>query len=162
MILCLTNDQVEPVVTVIKTTQDPSSARTEIDKDRVVWRFRFEYCSAGQDSPWWEPASKTEYEALCPYVATNESARSWFLSADHGSPTMSVVRKQDEVNGDTHGAMKDCRSCGYSSCAVFRNDTDSSSNTTLCLNESCDTWNHTAEYFSTSNDITSDSLRSPS
>ena len=134
--------QVEPVFTVISTTHNLVPPRTGIDDTRVIWRFRFEYCSGGQDPPWWESASGGAVEAPCPYIATNESERTWPLTADNGSPSTTVKRASDSQS---------CPSCGYFSTKVFRKMGDNTSpSSSICLNERCKTWTRTAVFFSMS------------
>lgn len=69
---------------------------------------------------------------------------------------MSLIRNQDcAVHENTHGPLQHCKSCGYGSVISFWDTTTRTDRLpmgmAMCLNESCNTWERTADLFGASN-----------
>lgn len=137
----------EPVITA---KIDQPDASGEIDPDRVIWRFRFEYCrTPTQSMPWWQSLTRAYQQPSCQYIGVDEGQRSWPLIDAEGSATTTVTKStlpvptaEDGVLPQTSSRGYDCPACSFHTSKVYRNLAPD-----MCLNETCPTWTKTAEWF---------------
>jgi hypothetical protein len=113
----------------------------DVDEDRVVWKFRFEYQFNRSEPPWWQRIDEVAPRSA-PVINTADHNQEWQLTP-HG-PTMSYQSAEDvkriddlSTNAETAGKLREqlykCQTCnGISSVPYLHGG--------LCLNETCKEW----------------------
>jgi hypothetical protein len=132
--------QVEPVVE-IRTSPNTAPA-IEVDLGRVVWKFRFEFCSPDGAPPWWQ--SKTEdYPIFVPTLEPPDGPLEWNLTTGEPSVTFSPAPEQadSKVDTDDTGKTWTCPTCSGTSGRPY-------AKLEYCLNEACTGWNRVAQLIS--------------
>lgn len=125
----------------------------EVDTNRVVWKFRFEFTGASQPRTvaWWQPYDEEDPKNLPTPLATQKDAR-WDLWSAHGQASVSYTPpplSQHENRGpDTEAGRADlegktwrCSTCNGISTRPY-------ARLAYCINEACERWTDVAEHIS--------------
>lgn len=134
-----TEEQVEPVLRISDKPGD--HFKFDVDIGRVVWKFRFEFCSVGRTSAaWWQCVEDLDPK-LHPLHSVEEVRKEWSLSATDGQVSVSFTpsslathakRDPDSEDGraDKEGKTLRCAECNGVSVRPY-------ARLAYCLNEQC-------------------------
>lgn len=114
------------------------ATKCEAVPDRVVWRFRFEFCGGRQPAPWWHSRWKPVLPP-CPSTGGPNDQEAWRLVSRAACPSFScrppatAPTAEDREKIDPDPTRWRCPNCGYSSSSFYPGKG-------LCLNEACSRW----------------------
>lgn len=141
------NTQLEPVLTSLELFK-PIQKAPSGPPEKVVWKFRFEYCNGSQPPPWWSTPSQQSVQQGETSISTTETLESqlpvgssWDFIGPSNTNEADTVKSPvvlDEPNGhvEIYRSEEDkkythqCENCRKISHKVYA-DGD------ICLNESC-------------------------
>jgi hypothetical protein len=113
----------------------------DVDGDRVVWKFRFEYQFNRSEPPWWQRIDEVNPRPA-PVTNTVDSTSEWQMTGSGPTTTFQSAEERKQPNGlSTSTATEDdlmmkiheCETCnGLSSCPY--------SHRMQCLDETCKEW----------------------
>ena len=110
----------------------------DVDNDRVVWKFRFEYQFNRSEPPWWQRIDEVNPRSA-PVITTSDANKEWQMTP-YGPTTsyQSVDQFKREQALSTNGEMKVaqrhwCKTCDGVSSRPYLGRF-------LCLNETCKEW----------------------
>lgn len=113
----------------------------DVDGDRVVWKFRFEYQFNRSEPPWWQRIDEVNPRPA-PVTNTVDSTSEWQMTASGPTTTFQSAEERKRLNGLSTSAateedllmkIHECETCdGLSSCPY--------SHRMQCLDETCKEW----------------------
>ena len=126
------DDQVEPVATSRDRPNMPPVI--EVDEERVVWKFRFEFCPDHEstNTRWWQSRNEPSPPPLPVSVTSTVEKPQWRLSP--GSRAfVSYIPADQSTNIDNQRDIYKCAKCSGVSARPY-------ANIAWCLNEECEGW----------------------
>lgn len=118
-----------------------SGGAVDVDLDRVVWKFRFEYQFDRSEAPWWRDMNDVGPRPA-PVLNADNDPRGWPLTSS--GPTVTYTSSDDikRIDNDSETAGREaggdakvyeCQACKGRSSRPY-------SGRALCLNEACKEW----------------------
>ena len=141
-------DQVEPVLNI--SDKPESHYSFGVDIGRVVWKFRFEFCSVGRSAAaWWQCTDDPDPRPL-PLHPVDVARKEWSLSATNGQVSVSYTSsplathekrdpESEDGRADKEGKTWRCQECDGVSVRPY-------ARLAYCINEACPKWTEAAQF----------------